>query len=494
MEHLPTDIRCEVCGEGFADRPAVVCRDCGTLHHGDCWQYNGGCSVYGCRCKRSEDWTPAVARGCLSVTLTADTTTPAYVTALLLFLGALGFGNPALVSLVLACVAGVVVFGLLALVDHVLPAVVTVIPEASAVARQRALFGRVALTCRPDWLTPDSVTEIRLLQERHGPRRNERLVAELADGSTVVVYDRRRSLPSRRLPWTDLCNLAEGMAQATDSSVRLGTGGHRGLPVDAPATVRALPTTSEPSEDGKKPSVHGYEPPLCPVCRRVLRAPVLQCQRCRQAVHEACWSPSKGCPIEGCGGRTADTPRPPTPENLPISCETPIVLYDVGLVVSSVLMCVAFLAGPAHGGDGLFLGFFTAGLLVLLAAKSTLGYGFFRWRYTFDPGQGTIRRTLRANWLDLWTNRTWGRLTDVVDVHQHWYTRWGDRLEELYVCEQDGRRTLIFSQSSADEDVQPGHLTGRDVDRLADHVAGMTDATVRFVRSREAVPERIKTT
>jgi hypothetical protein len=43
---------CQVCGEDIGD-DMVVCRRCKTPHHLDCWQYSGGCSVYGCRGTRS---------------------------------------------------------------------------------------------------------------------------------------------------------------------------------------------------------------------------------------------------------------------------------------------------------------------------------------------------------------------------------------------------------------------------------------------------------
>lgn len=46
MESSPAP-SCPVCGE-----PAVggmSCPVCATQHHGECWEYNRGCSVYGCR-------------------------------------------------------------------------------------------------------------------------------------------------------------------------------------------------------------------------------------------------------------------------------------------------------------------------------------------------------------------------------------------------------------------------------------------------------------
>lgn len=42
------DVRCKVCGEPIVRR-CVVCPECETPHHQDCWSYSGGCAVYGCR-------------------------------------------------------------------------------------------------------------------------------------------------------------------------------------------------------------------------------------------------------------------------------------------------------------------------------------------------------------------------------------------------------------------------------------------------------------
>jgi Prokaryotic RING finger family 1 len=42
---------CKVCGEAVADGPIITCATCGTPHHRDCWEYVGGCSIYGCSSK-----------------------------------------------------------------------------------------------------------------------------------------------------------------------------------------------------------------------------------------------------------------------------------------------------------------------------------------------------------------------------------------------------------------------------------------------------------
>lgn len=39
--------RCQVCG-GDLCPPLVACAGCGTLHHGECWDYVGACSIFAC--------------------------------------------------------------------------------------------------------------------------------------------------------------------------------------------------------------------------------------------------------------------------------------------------------------------------------------------------------------------------------------------------------------------------------------------------------------
>lgn len=49
-------IACGVCGETaqLGDREVVVCDRCNAVHHQDCWEYNGGCSRFGCGGFRSQ--------------------------------------------------------------------------------------------------------------------------------------------------------------------------------------------------------------------------------------------------------------------------------------------------------------------------------------------------------------------------------------------------------------------------------------------------------
>lgn len=44
---------CKVCGEAITAPPRVLCTTCRTPHHRDCWEFIGGCSIFGCKGKTS---------------------------------------------------------------------------------------------------------------------------------------------------------------------------------------------------------------------------------------------------------------------------------------------------------------------------------------------------------------------------------------------------------------------------------------------------------
>jgi TM2 domain-containing membrane protein YozV len=57
-------MRCPYCGEEMikGETRSIYCCTCGTAHHPDCWQENGGCTVYGCASAPSEEPKIAVAQ------------------------------------------------------------------------------------------------------------------------------------------------------------------------------------------------------------------------------------------------------------------------------------------------------------------------------------------------------------------------------------------------------------------------------------------------
>jgi hypothetical protein len=51
------ETECQICGTALTG-DVVACVRCKTLHHKDCWDFNGVCSTYGCgsRSARKAEW------------------------------------------------------------------------------------------------------------------------------------------------------------------------------------------------------------------------------------------------------------------------------------------------------------------------------------------------------------------------------------------------------------------------------------------------------
>lgn len=49
MTDLPAEIQCPVCAGAITEATPRTCPRCDTPHHGDCWDYVGGCAIFGCR-------------------------------------------------------------------------------------------------------------------------------------------------------------------------------------------------------------------------------------------------------------------------------------------------------------------------------------------------------------------------------------------------------------------------------------------------------------
>ena len=44
---------CKVCGQSIEDAPRMTCTKCKAPHHQDCWEFIGGCSIFGCNGKQA---------------------------------------------------------------------------------------------------------------------------------------------------------------------------------------------------------------------------------------------------------------------------------------------------------------------------------------------------------------------------------------------------------------------------------------------------------
>ena len=45
--------KCPICGAGLREG-RVLCLKCKTVHHRECWEWNGGCSMFACGEQRCE--------------------------------------------------------------------------------------------------------------------------------------------------------------------------------------------------------------------------------------------------------------------------------------------------------------------------------------------------------------------------------------------------------------------------------------------------------
>jgi hypothetical protein len=54
-----TESLCAVCRHPVYPERLIECHRCETSHHADCWEYNGGCAVYGCRPRHSDQTATA---------------------------------------------------------------------------------------------------------------------------------------------------------------------------------------------------------------------------------------------------------------------------------------------------------------------------------------------------------------------------------------------------------------------------------------------------
>ena len=72
---------CPYCRAAIAEpEPIAVCSGCGTKHHRDCYEENGGCTIFGCSCAPAEEpklsvSVPDLASVDPSATTVASTTT-----------------------------------------------------------------------------------------------------------------------------------------------------------------------------------------------------------------------------------------------------------------------------------------------------------------------------------------------------------------------------------------------------------------------------------
>jgi len=88
---------CPYCRTAFDEStpPRLFCNGCGTPHHEDCYQENGGCTVFGCRCAPADDPKLQVSQADLQGSITPPQVATSSVPALPSpYAGPLGLNQP----------------------------------------------------------------------------------------------------------------------------------------------------------------------------------------------------------------------------------------------------------------------------------------------------------------------------------------------------------------------------------------------------------------
>lgn len=55
-QQAPVVRTCAICGQAVA-KSWLQCQRCGSIHHRDCWEFNGRCSTFGCACEDAREVT-----------------------------------------------------------------------------------------------------------------------------------------------------------------------------------------------------------------------------------------------------------------------------------------------------------------------------------------------------------------------------------------------------------------------------------------------------
>jgi len=521
----PDGPQCPICGEPLAGRPAVACRDCGTGHHVDCWQFNRGCAIYACSCRRAEDYDCSIAMlnrprrfvpSCDVVDLATGhedgtavvLTIGASMLALLTYgyLWSFGPGEKSATAYILfvglffawfvalvAVTAKVIGYGY-ALVHPVLE-------YDSAVRNFRRYWsccGR-QLGSAELWRIGQPVIEIHHHHCEQDDLPTDSVYLALADGSRRLVYDHARSWYFHRLSKTDLAALTEALAENFCCSVRLLhtarapsredimlAAANKAFGMEQPLVqVTGRPPASPCSKD-KDPDaapVRRMEPTTCRICSRLLAGDVVRCTRCETVFHTSCRERSSACPVPGCGGRTTEKPSTVSPSQTRFSC----ILHDDRLELTWLLTIVAFLAivtATLWWSFSLSVALWSTILAAFVAAVVIWTGCPFRRQLEFDPRHHRVDVRLVVLGLNTPFVRPWTAADDIVEVHQHWENAWFDTREFIQLCLKNGRRVRVLDQST-DDTLARGRV---DADKLADDLARFADATVRFFRSAGAPP------
>ena len=508
---------CEICGEPLTARPCVICQRCHTLHHLDCWHYNEGCSVYGCRSRCCEAPENVRENDEIAIPEAINFGMSTWIMALgfyFLFFGLLlaitGKLGAALAISFVTCFWVVVILGLLR--RFVVTSYLIFNNKKLQVERQWKLFNWDLTQPKlvPE-LVPENVREVHFLRYTTLGHSVEQLfyVDELDERQPL--YMRLQAAPWQRLDPDKLECAADCLGNIVDAPVRtfhsISSQGKwsylaRALnilgmkPKEEP---QLLPAGSRNEETkvvpGKKKGI--IQAPTCPSCQGILTVPVIECASCKIVVHEHCWEEARGCPLAGCESRRGEKPAKP-PSKLDdftlVEARGPYETFNPKYIVLPMILLTFTLSLGAV--SKILLGI-SGTLLFIYLIVITLVFWYHmmvRREYRFSPRDGTIMLIYKC--LGVAVNSSVlkdARADNIVEVFYESHPGMLMRVDELSIALRDGSRHVVYRSippTTIVDIFSSPTLSSEKVGEMAERLAAFGNCTVRMIRDEEELPSK----
>ena len=507
--------QCEICGEPLTARPCVICQRCHTLHHLDCWHYNEGCSVYGCRSRCCEAPENIKVDGEIAIPEAISISAGSGLLALFLWmlLGGLillltgDVGAAFAISFVTLFWAIVIA----ALVRRfVISSYLIFNNKELIVERQWKLF-KWDLTARKlvTELVPENVREVHFLRYTTLGHSVEQLFYVDESEERHPLYMRMQAAPWQRLDPDRLEAAADFLGNIVDAPVRtfhsISSQGKwsylaqalQFLGMKPKAEPQLLPPAPKGLDEGIKGKKKGIiQAPQCPACHGILTTPVIECALCKVIVHEHCWEEARGCPLAGCESRRGEAPAKP-PSKLDefslIEARGPYETFNPKyLIVPAVLIPITIALGAI---SKVLMGISAALLFAYFIIFITLFFWYYmvvRREYRFSPKDGTIMLTYKLLGMAVKSSiLSYARADNIVEVYYESHPGMLMRTDELSIGLSDGSRHIVYRSippTTIVDFFSSPTLSSEKVSEMAERLAAFGNCTVRMIRHEEELP------
>ena len=521
--------RCPICSEDIdGTRLVLACQDCGTLHHVDCWLFNGGCAIFACNSIHAEDyWETQLAGDCNAVVESGYGFVAwmlALPISLMLFApivqftyGLLSETNHGFAMLLLPLffiLLWEMVSGFTAAYNAFVYARIVFDPKSQKASRQWFAFGYPISAEDEEWLGRKKVVEVHVhFPLSLGPGKDEIHLA-FGDGTRYSLYEAEYSWSTQKLPRLDILRLAENIAATFDCSVRIMRSlraptkqeivvlaANRDMGFAKGQLLEQLNTSQKTltivkdkcTDEDKFKLRKRVEVKDCKACGNSLAIDVVECKRCSALFHNSCWEKAAVCPMQNCSGRVADKPQG---DKFDLEQEyvnfvfSPIVedgdaYTRIGWqLVYIIVLAFGYLMLSTHN----FAWFLGVTLWLAIIRYPLAGDITLETRSTmfFDEDQQKVFE--RPNTIPISRENIVFSASDIIEVHHHWYASSLEVREELYLLLRDGSRRQLMSIRAERQSSLLTRAPEYQADYVAEKMARYAKCPIRFVRGEKPPP------